>query len=32
MNDVTMNAATFAPINALSVVDTGPGPKEKDEA
>ena len=25
------NIATFAPISALSVVESGPGPKEKDE-
>ena len=29
---VIRNIAAFAPINAFNVMESGPGPKEKDEA
>jgi hypothetical protein len=31
MNDVRTNIATFAPMSALSDVERGPGPNEKEE-
>jgi hypothetical protein len=29
---VIRNTPAFAPINAFNVIESGPGPKEKDEA
>ena len=31
-NDVATNMTTFAPMSAFSAVETGPGPKENEEA